>query len=197
MLSRTTLMLSTAFAALAVPGMATAQEATVAAAAEATTAEATQDPAAANAQATAESEDPNVIVVTAQRRLQTLIEVPQSISVVGGETLERQQATSFVDYAALVPGLSIDQDNPGEARVILRGINTGSVASTVAIYVDDVPFGSSGGLSNGGVLAGDFDTFDVARVEVLKGPQGTFYGSNALGGVFKFITAEPELGTFT
>ena len=142
------------------------------------------------------NEGPDVIVVTAQRRVQTLIEVPQSISVVGGDTLERQQATSFADYAALVPGLSIDQDNPGEARVILRGINTGSVASTVAIYVDDVPFGSSGGLSNGGVLAGDFDTFDVARVEVLKGPQGTFYGSNALGGVIKFITAEPELGHF-
>jgi iron complex outermembrane receptor protein len=194
MISRTALMLSTAFAALAVPGMATAQEAAVAATAETATAEATQDRAAA--EETAESEDPNVIVVTAQRRVQTLLEVPQSISVVGGETLERQQATSFADYAALVPGLSIDQDNPGEARVILRGINTGSVASTVAIYIDDVPFGSSGGLSNGGVLAGDFDTFDVARVEVLKGPQGTFYGSNALGGVIKFITVEPELGAF-
>jgi outer membrane receptor protein involved in Fe transport len=138
----------------------------------------------------------STIVVTAQRREQTLIEIPQSISVVGGETLERQQATSFADYAALVPGLTIDQDNPGEARVIIRGINTGSVASTVAIYLDDIPFGSSTGLANGGVLASDFDTFDVARVEVLKGPQGTFYGSNALGGVIKFITAAPELGAF-
>ncbi len=194
MISRTTLMLSTAFAALAVPGTAAAQEAATAASTEAAAVEATQDPAAANTAANADSEDPTIIVVTAQRRVQTLIEVPQSIAVVGGDTLERQQATSFADYAALVPGLTIDQDNPGEARVILRGINTGSVASTVAIYVDDVPFGSSGGLSNGGVLAGDFDTFDVARVEVLKGPQGTFYGSNALGGVIKFITAEPELG---
>ena len=191
MLSRKTLLVSTAFVAFALPGAAAAQE-QAAAAAAATTA---QDEAATSDNP-AESEDPNVIVVTAQRRTQTLIEVPQSISVVGGETLERQQATSFADYAALVPGLTIDQDNPGEARVILRGINTGSVASTVAIYVDDVPFGSSGGLSNGGVLAGDFDTFDVARVEVLKGPQGTFYGSNALGGVIKFITAEPELGAF-
>ena len=80
--------------------------------------------------------------------------------------------------------------------MILRGINTGGVASTVAIYVDEIPFGSSGGLVNGGVLAGDFDTFDVARVEVLQGPQGTLYGSNALGGVIKFVTAEPELGRF-
>ena len=191
MFSRKSLFVSTALAALAVPAAASAQDQ----AAAATTATASQEPAAL-ADAATESEDPNVIVVTAQRRTQTLIEVPQSISVVSGETLERQQATSFADYAALVPGLTIDQDNPGEARVILRGINTGSVASTVAIYVDDVPFGSSGGLSNGGVLAGDFDTFDIARVEVLKGPQGTFYGSNALGGVIKFITAEPELGAF-
>jgi len=189
---RTALLFSTGLAAMlaSAPSLA-AQEETVAAAA----ATATQEQDATDA-ATAESEDPTVIVVTAQRRTQTLIEVPQSISVVGGETLERQQATSFADYAALVPGLTIDQDNPGEARVIVRGINTGSVASTVAIYMDDVPFGSSGGLSNGGVLAGDFDTFDVARVEVLKGPQGTFYGSNALGGVIKFITAAPELGAF-
>jgi iron complex outermembrane receptor protein len=192
MLSRKSLLVSTALVAFAIPGVAAAQDTAVAVTAETAAAEAAQDPAAVDS----ESEDPNVIVVTAQRRVQTLIEVPQSISVVGGDTLERQQATSFADYAALVPGLTIDQDNPGESRVILRGINTGSVASTVAIYVDDVPFGSSGGLSNGGVLAGDFDTFDVARVEVLKGPQGTFYGSNALGGVIKFITAEPKLGQY-
>lgn len=136
------------------------------------------------------------IIVTAQRREQTLFEVPQAISVVGGETLERQQARSFLDYAQLVPGLSVTQTNPGESRVILRGVNTQSPGSTVAIYVDDVPFGASGSLSNAGLLAGDFDTFDVARVEVLKGPQGTLYGSNALGGVLKFVTATPSTERF-
>ncbi len=134
----------------------------------------------------------NEIVVTAQRRTQTLAEVPQSISVVSGEALERQQAASFLDFVALVPGLSITQTNPGESRLILRGVNTGSVSSAVAVYVDDVPFGSSGSLSNGGVLAGDFDTFDIARIEVLRGPQGTLYGSNALGGVLKYVTAAPS-----
>ena len=195
MISRTALMVSTALAAVAAPGAASAaqDQPQPVAPAPVDPATVTQNPAAVNS---ATDEDQAAIVVTAQRRVQTLIEIPQSISVVGGETLERQQATSFADYAALVPGLSIDQDNPGEARVILRGINTGSVASTVAVYVDEVPFGSSGGLSNGGVLAGDFDTFDVARVEVLRGPQGTFYGSNALGGVIKFVTAAPELGAF-
>ena len=136
------------------------------------------------------------IIVTAQRREQTLFEVPQSISVVGGETLDRQQARSFLDYAQLVPGLNVTQENPGESRVILRGINTGSPGSTVGIYVDDMPFGASGSLSNAGVLAGDFDTFDVARVEVLRGPQGTLYGSNSLGGVLKFVTATPTTEKF-
>jgi iron complex outermembrane receptor protein len=152
--------------------------------------------AAQDTQLAAADTDQNEIIVTAQRRVQTLLEVPQSVSVVGGETLERQQATSFLDYAQLVPGLSITQDNPGESRVILRGINTGSVSSTVSIYVDDVPFGSSGSLSNAGELAGDFDTFDVARIEVLRGPQGTLYGSNSLGGTLKFVTAQPDLSRF-
>ncbi len=140
----------------------------------------------------AEAESGDEIIVTAQRREQVLFDVPQSISVVGGEALQRQQAVSFLDYAATVPGLNITQTNPGESRLILRGVNTGSVGSTVAVYVDDVPFGSSGSLSNGGILAGDFDTFDVERVEVLRGPQGTLYGSNALGGVMKFVTALPK-----
>lgn len=138
----------------------------------------------------------NVIVVTATKRTTTIAEVPQSISVVSEETLERQQARSFTDYAELIPSLSLTQSNPGETRVILRGINTGSVGSTVAIYVDDTPFGSSSSLGNAAVLAGDIDTFDLERVEVLRGPQGTLYGSNALGGVIRFVTTAPKLGTF-
>jgi outer membrane receptor protein involved in Fe transport len=139
---------------------------------------------------------PSEIIVTAQRREQTLIEVPQSISVIGEETLERQQARSFIDYAQLVPGLTLTQENPGETRLILRGVNTGSVSASVATYVDDTPFGASGSLSNAAILAGDFDTFDVARIEVLRGPQGTLYGANSLGGVLKFITAAPSTAGF-
>ncbi|TCP36694.1 TonB-dependent receptor [Sphingomonas sp. BK235] len=132
------------------------------------------------------------VVVTAQKREQTLIDVPQSVSVVGGEALERNQATSFKDYLKLVPGLQLNQTTPGFGRLVLRGINTGGVASTVAVYQDETVFGSSSGLVNGGILAGDFDTFDVARIEVLRGPQGTLYGANALGGILKFVTNKPE-----
>src|SRR5689334_5314097 len=67
------------------------------------------------------------IVVTAERRAQTLIEVPQSVTAIGGRVLEQQQSKTFLDYAQLVPGLNVTQDNPGQSRLILRGINTGSV----------------------------------------------------------------------
>ncbi|WP_375403596.1 TonB-dependent receptor [uncultured Sphingomonas sp.] len=132
------------------------------------------------------------VIVTAQKREQSLIDVPQSVSVVSGATLERQQATNFQDYLKLVPGLQLNQDTQGVGRLILRGINTGGVASTVAVYVDETTFGSSSGQANGAIQAGDFDTFDVARIEVLRGPQGTLYGASSLGGVLKFVTNAPQ-----
>ena len=136
------------------------------------------------------------VIVTAQKRRQVLLDVPQSVSVVDGGLLERQQASSFQDYLKLVPGLQLTQDQPGVGRLVLRGVNTGGVASTVAVYVDETPFGSSSGLVNGAVLAGDFDTFDMERIEVLRGPQGTLYGASSLGGVLKFVTNPPRTDKF-
>lgn len=146
-------------------------------------------------QGSANSDDQEIII-TGLRREERLSQAPQSISVVGQDTLERQRAVSLPDYQSLIPGLDVQQSTPGEARVVLRGVNTGSVGSTVAIYVDDTPFGSSSSLGNAAVLAGDFDTFDLARIEVLRGPQGTLYGSNALGGVLRFVTNAPEFDHF-
>ena len=128
------------------------------------------------------------VVVTAQKVSQSVIDVPLSISVLGGDDLERTQSLNIQDYVKLVPGLQLTQAQPGFGRLVLRGINTGGVASTVGVYVDETTFGSSSGLANGAILAGDFDTFDVARVEVLRGPQGTLYGASSLGGVLKYVT---------
>lgn len=135
---------------------------------------------------------PADIVVTAQKRSQTLIDVPQSVSVVSGAMLEQQNATNFADYLKDVPNLQLVQGTPGQGRLVLRGVNTGGVASTVAVYVDETPFGSSTALANAAELAGDFDTLDIARIEVLKGPQGTLYGASSLGGLLKFVTNEPN-----
>jgi iron complex outermembrane receptor protein len=136
------------------------------------------------------------VMVTAQKRAQTTIDVAQSLSVITGETLEREQATTFADYLKLVPSLQLVQSTPGEGRLVLRGLDTGGVASTVAVYIDETPFGSSSGLVNGAVLAGDFDTFDMARVEVLRGPQGALYGASSLGGLLKFVTNAPDTSGF-
>jgi len=141
-------------------------------------------------------ENSQEIVVTAQKRAQVLLDVPSSVTVVGGDTLDRQQAKDFQDYLSLVPGFSINGSTAGVTRITLRGANTGGVASTVAIFMDDVPFGSSTGLANGSVLSGDFDPFDLNRIEVLRGPQGTLYGASSFGGVLRYITNAPKLNQF-
>ena len=153
--------------------------------------------AAAAAASSSEATSVGEVVVTAEKRTETLRQVPQSVSVVSGQALANQQAFSLQDVIAQVPNLSIAQTSPGQARVVLRGVNTNGDASTVAVYVDDTPLGSSSGLANGAVLAADFDTFDVARVEVLRGPQGTLYGASSLGGVLKYVTNAPQLDRFS
>ena len=136
------------------------------------------------------------IIVTAQKREQALADIPMSITVLTGDALERQQADNFQDLVAMIPGFSLTTSQRGATRITLRGINTGGVASTVGVYVDDVPFGSSTGLANGAILSGDFDTFDLARVEVLRGPQGTLYGASSLGGVLKYVPNAPSTEGF-
>jgi outer membrane receptor protein involved in Fe transport len=177
---------------IALLGSAAAFALTMASAANAQVQE--QAPPQENQSAT--DQDNAEIVITAQKREEKILDIPQSVTVVGGDTLERQHAVTFSDYLSQVPGLSLEQAQPGQGRLVLRGVNTGGVSSTVAVYVDETPFGSSTGLVNGAALAGDFDTFDVARLEVLRGPQGTLYGASSLGGVLKFVTNAPQLGEF-
>ncbi len=137
------------------------------------------------------------IVVTAEKREESLTEIPMAITALGGNTLDNLQAREFSDYAALVPGLSLNTPQPGQTRLTLRGQNAGGVGSTVAVYIDESPFGSSTALLNGAVNTGNFDTWDMKRVEVLRGPQGTLYGANSEGGLLKFVTNAPELGKFS
>ncbi len=97
-----------------------------------------------------------------------------SVTALNGSDLDNLQARDFADYAALVPGLSLNAAQPGLTRLTLRGQNAGGVGSTVGVYMDESPFGSSTGLLNGAVDTGDFDTWDMQRIEVLRGPQGTY-----------------------
>lgn len=139
---------------------------------------------------------PTEIIVTAQKRSQRLLDVPQSVSVISGDTLETQHAQSMSDYLTKVPSANIVESQAGQSRIVLRGINTGGVGPTVATYIDEAPFGSATSLANGAILTPDIDPFDLNRVEVLRGPQGTLYGANSLGGVVKFVTVAPDPGYF-
>ena len=156
-----------------------------------------QKSAALDAAAPSDNDTLTTIVVTAEKREEVLQNVPMSVTALGGESLDKLQDRDFSEYAAMVPGLSLVTSQPGLTRLTLRGQNAGGVGSTVAVYLDESPFGSSSALLNGSILSGDFDTWDLQRIEVLRGPQGTLYGANSEGGLLKFVTTPPELGKFS
>jgi outer membrane receptor protein involved in Fe transport len=156
-----------------------------------------QEGRAADAAAPADTDALATIVVTAEKREESIKDVPMSVTALSGDTLDALQARSFQDYANMVPGLSITSSQPGLTRLTLRGQNSGGVGSTVAVYMDESPFGSSTALLNGSIITGDFDTWDLERIEVLRGPQGTLYGANSEGGLLKFVSTAPVLGKFS
>lgn len=157
-------------------------------------------PAAAQAQVVADTDDITGadIVVTANKREQRLRDVPMAISAVTGDELNQRRLIDLQDLVSRVPGLSFQRGGNGPSqRVILRGLSTGGGqlsidGPTVASVVDDVPVSFSSGTSAGASFSADFDPFDLQRVEVLKGPQGTLYGASALGGLIKYVTNTPD-----
>ena len=138
------------------------------------------------------------IVVTAQKRAERLQDVPVPVTALSGESLINNNQLRLQDYFRRVPGLSVaPSDFQGTPVLAIRGIATGSSTNpTVGIVVDDVPYGSSTVLG-GGAAAPDFDPSDLARVEVLRGPQGTLYGASSIGGLLKFVTVDPSTTELT
>jgi iron complex outermembrane recepter protein len=137
------------------------------------------------------------IIVTAQKRAENVRDVPASITVMGGQQLANMSATRLTDYAAYVPGLQVDTDGtPGQTAITLRGINAISPTAVVGSYIDDVPMGSSSGLARGSQFALDMLPYDIDRVEILRGPQGTLYGASTMGGLIKYVTRSADLNEF-
>jgi outer membrane receptor protein involved in Fe transport len=139
------------------------------------------------------------IVVTAQRRSETLLKVAAPVTALQSDDLERQGDVRLADYAATVPGLNLISSVPGQTTVILRGISTGegaAIAATTATYIDDSPFGTTTANALGSFSTLDLDPATLQRVEVLRGPQGTLYGASAMGGLIKYVTTPPSLDKF-
>jgi len=137
------------------------------------------------------------ITVTANKREQDLQDVAMGLSALTGDDLNRIGAVGAQDYLAQIPGVNYNSLGRGRSPIIIRGISTGSTTfgdqqSTTAIYIDDLP-----SLSRWGAWTNtDPSTFDIERIEVLRGPQGTLFGSGALGGALRVITNKPNASEF-
>lgn len=131
------------------------------------------------------------IEVTATRRTTTLQETPVAISALSGKTLKRTGITSVSEFTKMVPGMRIEESSPGNQRISLRGV-TAPGEGTVGIYYDETPLsGSVGVSSNAGGRPPMASLFDVNRVEVVRGPQGTLYGAGSMGGAIRTIFNKP------
>ena len=151
----------------------------------------------AAAQASSDPADPSgqveEIVVTAQKKEQSLKDVPLSVTAIGERSIEVAGISNFTDYARMTPGVSFDYAGPGGGQlgdrgVYIRGIsstNTTSGGQPVAFYIGETP-----------VPFSDPNLFDVNRIEVLRGPQGTLYGSGSLGGTVKIVPNRPDARQF-
>ena len=180
---RTLLLVGVASAALA-PGLAQAAEAADAAA----------------ARGAGQFEE---IVVTATRRDDTINRVPLSIAAINAKALERQEVRGIDDIRRSVPGIGLQFGNngdraatSGDTNISIRGIASIAGAATTGIYLDDVPLFKTAFISSGYGAAYP-KVFDLERVEVLRGPQGTLFGGSTEGGAVRFITPAPSLTTTT
>jgi len=119
------------------------------------------------------------------------------VTAISARNLEALGATQFRDFANSVPSLPFTTSGVGSTQVNLRGITTGNnISPTVGIYVDEVPYGSSTPFASGAQLALDVGLFDVSRIEVLRGPQGTLYGASTMGGLLKYVSVVPDTTAF-
>src|SRR6478752_5473550 len=136
------------------------------------------------------------IIVTAQKRATNLQDVPFSVAALTNEDIEQSGATNIVELARNVPGLYITDLGPGQSQVAIRGISAGQVVrdqagvkESVCIYLDESPISVA-------LFTPDLDLYDLDRVEVLRGPQGTLFGAGSSSGTVRYITAQPDLGKF-
>lgn len=133
------------------------------------------------------------IVVTAQKREQNLQDVAVSVQVLGNQQLEQLNLNNFQDYVEFLPTVSWLQERPGISQVYMRGISSGGDGvhsgslPSVGVYLDEQPV-----TTINHVL--DVHIYDIARIETLAGPQGTYYGASSQAGTLRIITNKPELG---
>lgn len=141
-----------------------------------------------------EAEQGDVIIVTATKRASTVQDVPFSINAQTQEDIQRANASTIEDISRNVAGLAVQNLGPGQSQVSVRGVSAGQIVrdqpgvkEQVGVYLDESVISLS-------LFTPDFDLFDLNRVETLRGPQGTLFGSGSVGGTVRYITNQPRLG---
>jgi outer membrane receptor protein involved in Fe transport len=133
------------------------------------------------------------VVVTAEKHVATEQNTPISMAVEAGDDLTSRGIIDVTVLAAATPGVSLKSNGPGQTEFEMRGMtSSGGNSPTVGFYLDDVALTAPAGAQNGKVVLTP-PLYDMARTEVLRGPQGTLYGSGSMGGTFKLITNQPDL----
>jgi outer membrane receptor protein involved in Fe transport len=140
--------------------------------------------------------DDEEIVVTATKRESNLLDVPFSINAQTEAMIQRSGANTVEDLSRNVAGLSIQNLGPGQSQVSVRGVSAGQVVrdqpgvkEQVGVYLDESVISLS-------LFTPDIDLYDLTRVETLRGPQGTLFGSGSVGGTIRYITNQPDLDSF-
>lgn len=128
------------------------------------------------------------VIVSAQKRSESLQEVPVAVTAISGESIGEGGVTGLNDISRQTPGFTMTQFNIAEPQLYIRGIgstqDSAGSDSPVAMFLDEVYIGRSGGVS--------FELYDIERVEVLRGPQGTLFGKNVVGGAISVVTTKPS-----
>ncbi len=159
-----------------------------------------QEPPAGSAEPASQSAEPaprvsEEITVTSMKREESIAEVPLSVAAPSEQELRDRGVDSLEGVAAVVPGFTVQNLGPGQSQVAIRGVSAGQIVrdqpgvkEQVGIYLDESPISLS-------LFTPDIDLFDMARVEVLRGPQGTLFGSGSLSGTVRYISNQPEPGS--
>ena len=147
------------------------------------------------ADASAESSTLEEVVVTARKRTENLQDVPMSIDVFTSKDLQNLAISQFEDYVTMTPSLSFVSAGPGTQTLVMRGVSDGSNpnysnTATTAFLVDDMSM-------NFGGITPDLHFYDIERIEVLNGPQGTTFGASAMAGALRFVTNKPDPSGFS
>lgn len=142
----------------------------------------------------ATQDDSNIIIVTATKRDANLQDIPFSINAQTAEDIQKSGAVTLEDLSRNVAGLSVQNLGPGQSQVSVRGVSAGQVVrdqpgvkEQVGVYLDESVISLS-------LFTPDIDLYDLNRVETLRGPQGTLFGSGSVGGTIRYITNQPKIG---